>query len=342
MQRTLLSEITSASYAQHVVAAMTERGYAVDSFVAVTQQDEANQPLHDGIVAAYAPKAVRLLRQNLTAPCHLAHRGFNRYEHRWSPLIQWVGINVCYELVEKEERRRNARYSWVLKVRSDMVFMNDIVPPADVGHVYVAEGGMARQGSVRCMSDHLFLCPRELCAPYFNLLDLFNRSDCAAPWSPAAARFYRAPNGTVPLPPALGGLAVVGWYFASQYGGGGPARSDCKSNSAVTCTDSYAGPQLEANHNNTSECCRPSIQLSLCGRVRELSIFYAIARGTGNCSEIQCKLNLVDMWGTRSSQSLGARLAALKRCTDLERRLCIKGPKISHPYGTQLSDQYVR
>ena len=77
------------------------------------------------------------------------------------------------------------------------------------------------------MNDHVFLCPRQLCRPYFTLLELWNSSLCNASSSPAAqrrifARSSRAPSGQFAplsspyvLPPAP--QLSAQWYMFARY-----------------------------------------------------------------------------------------------------------------------------
>ena len=132
-------------------------------------------------------------------------------------MVQWFALRLCYEAVEAHEARRGARYDWLLRTRTDLVFVTPtpLAAPLSRAHAYVPIGGMSgdescppRRGSNRvaarpqrstpsphrdadkCLNDHVFLCPRRLCRPYFTLLELFSSERCVEPGRASPQAIY--------------------------------------------------------------------------------------------------------------------------------------------------------
>ena len=61
------------------------------------------------------------------------------------------------------------RYDWLLKLRPDLVFFDGLPLLATLRphSVFVPRGVMTSRPTLQLMNDHVFLCPRALCKPYF-------------------------------------------------------------------------------------------------------------------------------------------------------------------------------
>ena len=166
-------------------------------------------------------------------------------------LQQWATIRHAYRLIEQTERRRGAAYAWVIKTRTDVAFFEDlgaIVARSAPDRVHVPRNGMTESLDSRCHNDHLFWCPRHLCRPYFELLEIFESPFCRGAtryaafnetlWASAAAPpsvFARGrggvalvangahgpPNSSYWLPwSAQSGIYDVEYWFAARYSRG--------------------------------------------------------------------------------------------------------------------------
>jgi hypothetical protein len=188
----------------------------VDTFIAVSDQDPANKSLLHEIQQAYSAVAVTLLaKAPFSMPCHLA--GYRDVFGPGYPLVQWRSIEACYDLVEHEERRRQVQYNWMIRVRTDVVFFQPITLPLNITSVvYVPGGGMARASWAKCCNDHMLICPRHLCAPYYRLLRNFENSSCKPPKAGGFGLQALQKDGTI-QPPVV--PSAVSCYIKAAYGG---------------------------------------------------------------------------------------------------------------------------
>ena len=78
-------------------------------------------------------------------------------------------------MVEQAEGERTASYLWLLRTRTDVLYMEDLrLGELQTGNAYVP-AGMTQLPQFKCMGDHIFLCPRSLCRPYFMVLELLRK-----------------------------------------------------------------------------------------------------------------------------------------------------------------------
>ena len=192
--RTLLSLPVRQSYERHVIHAM-DRQYSVDAHLAIVVPTAMNtkerQHLRYELRSAYDPRSIEFL--NDTASSAVLLQGNSRCKldttSRWanargdlSVLAQWHAIGICYDSCETYERESGRLYSWMMRLRTDLVHFSNVaqlrVLSTDL--VYVPSTGMTGDPAYRCMNDQAFLCPRRLCRPYFRLLELFSSPHCMA------------------------------------------------------------------------------------------------------------------------------------------------------------------
>ena len=300
--RSLATPVVAQSYRTHVLRALSKAGHRLDTFVSLAgRRDEA---LELRIMEAYKPAAPVLWTADNhlwsgTVGCRLA---LQLDEYGRAPMAQWVGIRGCYRLIEAAEARRALSYAWLLRLRTDMVLLSDIsLPDATQPHAYVPAGGMSADFRFACMNDHLFVCPRRLCAPYFTLLDLFANASCAAP----AKGHPLEEKGRLRAPPAR---LSTQWFVFRLYGGG---RDD----SCAVCA--------AAQQPHCSRRAAAALGERCCGTLRELPLHYAIAR----CGKpLECTKRLRWTWrkeleapggALNSSEHREARDGAWHRCTGL-------------------------
>eukprot|EP00928_Gymnodinium_smaydae_P040312 TRINITY_DN27350_c0_g1_i1.p1 TRINITY_DN27350_c0_g1~~TRINITY_DN27350_c0_g1_i1.p1 ORF type:complete len:349 (+),score=25.60 TRINITY_DN27350_c0_g1_i1:45-1049(+) len=107
-------------------------------------------------------------RQCLDVTCYKASapaffQQFHKLKHAWDALGIW-------------ESRHSVVFDWILRLRPDLLFLEPIrivsplrmldALPTDA--VYVPEGVMASSRKHHLLNDHVLLCPRRLCSPYFT------------------------------------------------------------------------------------------------------------------------------------------------------------------------------
>ena len=201
-------------------------------------------------------------------------------------LVQWLGLERCFEDIERSESKLLRRYDWIFRTRTDLVYLSPI-PLAEGGlpstHAYLPAAGMTGWHQYQCMNDWMFLCPRPLCRRYFRLLDDLFRSQHCLGTAPASRRedthTTSYPRGLVSVPteaptrpfmlPQPPGVMNAEWYFYARYGDG------------RVCGKGETPPQC-------------------CGSLREVKAWVtAIAVGTAQTGSIPCHKYLVDR--TRSS-----------------------------------------
>jgi len=96
-------------------------------------------------------------------------------------LQQWDTLRHGYRMIKSAEEQRGFQYEWILRTRTDTVFFEDIgaiIAASARDRVYVPRNGMSSLLEQRCQNDLLFWCPRDLCRPYFTVLELFDSSHC--------------------------------------------------------------------------------------------------------------------------------------------------------------------
>ena len=210
-------------------------------------------------------------------------------------------------MIAEEERKRGATYAWVLRMRTDMVLFAPLWLPKDTNVVYVPGGGMTRRANLRCCNDHLFLCPRHLCAPYATLIHNFNDSDCRPLPGYAAGGDGVLPDGTIrPQPQRF----AFSWHLTRAYNG----------------TD------------NQTAAGRIPRQVAFCGKIREMGLLYAITRSdidTPDRGGIMCEHNLHIMWRAPFDVHKDLKKCAFHECLRLSSRF--SGGK---PFATNASLMY--
>lgn len=190
--RTLLLPLVRDSFHRHVVRPITRAGLSTTAFVAVVGRwPEASYNhtlLREAIRDAYAAEAVTALAPrspNYRCPPPELSRSTSRFSFGTTDvLIQFVAIRRCYAMLVAAEQRRGQQYAYVMRLRTDILYMEDIPIAAILQErgeqqVFVPQFGMGPpERSNRCLNDHLFVCPRRMCRPYFELLEIFENPYC--------------------------------------------------------------------------------------------------------------------------------------------------------------------
>jgi len=288
----MLSDLVVASYRGMVRAPLRAHGGRVDSFVVLSEQ-AALGSFSARLAAAYSPVAVRLISaSHHPLKCRLARVT----GHSWgisAGILQWVSVSTCFEMIAEEERKRGATYAWVLRMRTDMVLFAPLRLPHLADAVYVPGGGMTRRGQLRYSNDHLFLCPRHLCAPYATLIRNFNDSDCRPLPGYAAGGDGVLPDGTIRAQPHRFAFA---WHLTRAYNG----------------TDNQTAPDRFRYGRD-----------STCGRIREVGVLYSITRSDPASPDqggIMCDHNLHIMWRAPFDIHKDLKKCAFHECLRLSSR----------------------
>ena len=286
--RSLLSLPVRASFESMVRRPLTASGHSVDPFIVLSEQRHENAELRARIDATYTPVSMRLVAERPSRPlCRHASAFGHDHFGASAGVLQHFSVSTCFGLVGEEERRRRASYGWVLRMRTDLVLFAPFRLPTRTDRVYVPGGGMSYRSWLRCSNDHLFLCPRQLCAPYATLIHNFNNSNCTPLPGYAAGGDGVLEDGTIRPQPIWHAFA---WHIPRAYNA---------SNSASRRPD---GP---------------------CGLVVELGLLYAIARTLdGDVGAISCVNNLHTMWASLPRRVVPSadRQCAMEECTRLSRQ----------------------
>ena len=315
--RSLLAPVVVDSYAKHLVKPLERDGFQVDTYISVVGvwRPDNESLLHNALLRAYARSEVSLLPPETPRfrcpPHHYVKNGERFLLGTTDILVQFVAIHSCYMQVSKEELRRAKRYSHLMRVRTDMLYLSDL--PTSVfqqyDHVFVAASGMGpKMDGITCMNDHMFLCPRTLCRPYFNLLEIFQSDHCvphanASHYSKLPSIFAtKAGDGRLlphsregPLTsPFLLSYPPKGWFTSQWY---------------IFARYTAEGHVCAAEQ--TPEKC--------CGAMREFEWWYTLAKvvatRTGPTVDLDCKRI---KWSYRGQVENPALNASVSRCHKLE------------------------
>lgn len=240
-QRTALELPVTSTFREHVLLPLRLEHATVDVHLAISVQlklatnHTSAAALKQALKSTYDARSVGLLaaeesQARLTnTTCPIATTGARQYHGR-GVLLQWTTIEACYAAVKSAENRSGTRYSWLYRVRTDLAYFGAVPSPAVLSgsHVYVPSGGMTDDVRYRCMNDHIFVCPRKLCRPYFMLLELWSNQNCVSTRGPlehsslgTVMRETALPQGPpvvpfeLPFEPPLGYDAQ--WYFLARY-----------------------------------------------------------------------------------------------------------------------------
>ncbi len=292
VQRALLEPPVVQSFHEHVRTPLEESGFIVDVHLAIVLPDSSMAKaanltrLREQADAAYRARSMSLLPMSETkawfgrstrSECAVrANRTWANRHGDVSVLLQWVAIRRCFDAVLETEQLRG-RYEWLLRLRTDMVYYADVplLRNLSTTSAYVSSSGMTDDPLYRCMNDQIFLCPRQLCRPYFALLELWESPYCNATQATANifATSQSEPNGAasapgapylLPLPPPEKHRAHMSaqWYFFARY----------------SVTHGHPCRPFE----RTEQCC---------GMLREVAWPYSIARGR---TSLECQFRLGD------------------------------------------------
>ena len=288
--RSLLESAVVGAYRHHVHHALSNRGYTVDTHLAVVLDDGQlqNRTLEQAMREAYAPVTLSAVSRNASdtwrpqGPC-TDLPGDQRQRALFLPVMrQWFALGICYEAISAHEQRVGQPYSWLIRLRTDMVPLAPIPLAGTMrlsAHAHVPVGGMIHAEQYRCLNDHVFICPRALCRSYFMLLELWSSSQCIQHANVSTRDVFASEDGRAPsgqLGPPTAQFSLPQAPFANT-----PPMPD-RVTAQWYVLARYATPPAMT--------CAPGVpDARCCGLLRTVQWPYAIRRSVGN---FECALRV--------------------------------------------------
>lgn len=132
----------------------------------------------------YRPAALWVTEHNL--PCNKDCASIPCEGPRREPpsfLQQFFKVRLAWGALLDWEVRHGWRFHWLLKLRPDLIWLESFPPLSHLAvqgditagdSVFVPRGVMTDNRNHYFLNDHVLLCPRGLCAPYFtNAIDRY-------------------------------------------------------------------------------------------------------------------------------------------------------------------------
>jgi len=221
-------------------------------------------------------------------------------------------LRAGYDLITEQERARGQPYEWILRTRTDVVLFADLgamIATAPRDRVYAPRNGMNFFLSARCQNDLLFWCPRELCRPYFTLLEIFESPHCrgaaktldATPL--AVPSIFAVPtNGTVVPNGKDGPPQSPYWLPYAAQTGPACAREDCSDacDGDAECLSRDIHFEAEfwwVARYSRGQRCSSFGDRQCCGLIDDVPLPFALAQyaADGNPSLIDCSARMLLM-----------------------------------------------
>ena len=207
LARTMAHPLVVASFQNFCMTLRTQ--HALEVLLWISTAAGSNQhKFRDQMILAYRAHRLWIdthqplrCNQNCTraVPCSSAK------DSTFSWLAQFEKVRLAWLALQQHERERGATFSWVVKTRPDLVYFEPLPSLHEFMHseVYVPHGGvrlvlvhhprantsppvcpfwpphrlsapsgpavMSRLPQFQDLNDHVFVCPRALCEPYFDV-----------------------------------------------------------------------------------------------------------------------------------------------------------------------------
>jgi len=109
-------------------------------------------------------------------------------EHPWKFYTQFWALYQLYTKLVAYETFVSARVDYIIKLRTDTFLFENLPVQLLQGATtaYVPRGVMTCDPQFVLLNDHIFICPRDLCAPYFSVAKRYE--ECTEPLSMADLR----------------------------------------------------------------------------------------------------------------------------------------------------------
>ena len=183
--RSLLHPLVHESYAERIVAPLARAGVTVATHIVVVGKWVSGlnrTQLEAAIRDTYTVESLQLLApQSPRYRCRPSELG-PRHILPSYVLAQFVAIRQCLVAVTRAEQWRGAPYAYLMRARTDIYWMEELplahILAAARYRALVPQFGMGPPGTPAYFNDHLFVCPRALCRPFFELLEIFESEHC--------------------------------------------------------------------------------------------------------------------------------------------------------------------
>ena len=185
--RSLLHPLVHESYAERIVAPLARAGVTVATHIVVVGKWVTvlnRTQLEAAIRDTYTVESLQLLApQSPRYRCRPSELGARQGHILPSyVLAQFVAIRQCLVAITRAEQRRGAPYAFLMRARTDIYWMEELplahILAAARYRALVPQFGMGPPGTPAYFNDHLFVCPRALCRPFFELLEIFESEHC--------------------------------------------------------------------------------------------------------------------------------------------------------------------
>ena len=314
--RTLLSHPVVHSFREHVVSALHRAGFAPETFFVVSGAwEDGTQVAKMRAAIRSSYRAVSIVLWNDTYTSSIVNMLSAQHESRckihklWTllgSLRQWVTVRACYDQVVGAEARRGMQYRWLIRTRTDLAYLSDLcLSKLSLRYAYLPAAGM--HDEMRCLNDHIFVCPRPLCRSYFTLIDLWLSGRCNSSDESVEPIFARANSGRgwtlAPLSGTYSLPTVPAWASGEYPGkaGFGPALQYMFY--ALYTDGNVPHRDFQKRRWNSSSCSKG-------GLLREMDWAYTIARGNATVGGISCNSRW-NLWTSRATPEQELRMRAV-------------------------------
>lgn len=299
--RTLLSKTVTDSFLKYVPAN--------DVHMAVV--GDIDDAMQERVYAVYRPVSFRVVNESLAC----AEKDDTQFKTRmpcqpqeWPGcrmLIAWESMRDGYADVEASERKRGKPYAWILRLRTDIVFFDYLrIERLNPRFVHLpTSDAMNKAEYARFTNDHFFACPRDLCYPYFSLLDLWESPLCDPTGNAPPGIFGKVDHETGTLTPNViptkaysipivpPGVKFTEWYILARYSKDGACLPD----------DGV------------------SMDQDTCGLIHEFELLYALKSGGELIDRMRCHpLERMVNQSDRHTKSKRRLEDALKDCQEID------------------------
>ena len=188
LPRSFLSAPVRDTFREHVRAALPSSDVFVGLVCCRTSAErertrlevsEAYWPLRHLL---FLPEKSRLPRMRCALPFSFASK----------VLLQWLPLSALFDAVEAAEAARRRQYEWIVRTRTDIVYLAAITLPAaglpEASRPWLPVGGMNADPRARCtLTRLLWLLPRRFMLRNATRAAFCSSTQPAPPWRSADA-----------------------------------------------------------------------------------------------------------------------------------------------------------